>query len=189
MKKNQLKYKKGISVNMSFKSFIKDKLLTISLMLFGIATIEIFLIVYPFSNFLKIYIPVIIFGLYSISILIEYMYKKKYYNNIFKLLDELEEKYLITEVMPKTDFLERKMLKEILGQIDKSMLENVNKYKHLQEEYKEYIEMWIHEIKIPIATSYMIIENNKTDVTKNISEELEKVENYIEQDKFKRYSK
>ena len=61
------------------------------------------------------------------------------------------------------------------------MIENVNKYKFLQEDYKEYIEMWIHEIKIPIATSKMIVENNKNETTKSIDEELDKVENYIEQ--------
>ena len=32
------------------------------------------------------------------------------------------------------------------------MIENVNTYKYLQEEYKEYIEMWIHEVKTPIAS-------------------------------------
>lgn len=48
----------------------------------------------------------------------------------------------------------------------KSMLENVNTYKRLQEDYKEYIELWIHEIKIPIATSKLIIENNKNEITK-----------------------
>lgn len=61
------------------------------------------------------------------------------------------------------------------------MIENVNKYKYLQEDYKEYIELWIHEIKIPLATSKMIIENNKSKVTENIDEELDKIENYIEQ--------
>ena len=61
------------------------------------------------------------------------------------------------------------------------MLENVNYYKNIQEEYKEYIELWIHEVKIPIAASKMIIENNKNSVTKSIDEELDKVENYIEQ--------
>ena len=49
------------------------------------------------------------------------------------------------------------------------------------EDYKDYIELWIHEIKIPIATSKMVIENNKNEVTKSINEELDKVENYIEQ--------
>lgn len=49
------------------------------------------------------------------------------------------------------------------------------------EDYKEYIELWIHEIKLPIAASKMIIQNNKNEVTKSIDEELDKVENYIEQ--------
>ena len=68
-----------------------------------------------------------------------------------------------------------------MEEVNKSMLENVNQYKYLQEDYKEYIEMWIHEIKIPIATSKMIVENNKNEITKSIDEELDKVENYIEQ--------
>ena len=61
------------------------------------------------------------------------------------------------------------------------MLENVNKYKNLQEDYKEYIELWIHEVKIPIAASKLIIGNNKNEITKSIDEELDKVENYTEQ--------
>jgi len=97
------------------------------------------------------------------------------------MLEELEEKYLITEIIKSPNFIEGKLLKELLNEIDKSMLENVNKYKYLQEEYKEYIELWIHEIKLPITTSKMIIENNKTEITKSIDEELNKVENYIEQ--------
>ncbi|MCI8482486.1 MAG: HAMP domain-containing histidine kinase, partial [Clostridia bacterium] len=64
------------------------------------------------------------------------------------------------------------------------MVENVNYYKYLGEDYKDYIELWIHEIKIPIATSKMIIENNKNEVTKSIKEEIEKIENYIEQTLF-----
>ena len=83
--------------------------------------------------------------------------------------------------MPKGDFLDAKINKDNILEIGKSMLENVNKYKYLQEDYKEYIELWIHEIKIPIATSKMIVENNKSEVTKSIDEELDKIENYIEQ--------
>ena len=136
---------------MKFSLFLKDKILQISLIIFGIATIEIFLLAYPFGNFIKIYIPIIITCLYFMSIIIEYLRKRKYYTNIYKLLNELEEKYLITEIIKSPDFIEGDILKEILEQVDKSMLENVNKYKYLTEDYKEYIEMWIHEIKIPIA--------------------------------------
>lgn len=166
---------------MNFKGFIKEKLLTISLLIFALITIEIFLMAYPVGNFIKIYIPIIVIVSYSIGLFCEYFSKKRYYQNLQNMLDELEEKYLITEIIKTPDFIEGKILKDTLEQIDKSMNENVNKYKYLQEDYKEYIELWIHEIKIPIAASKMVIENNKNSVTKSIDEELEKVENYIEQ--------
>ena len=166
---------------MNFKLFFKEKVITILLLLFGIITIEIFLMAYNVGMFIKIYIPLIIMGLYMISIIIEYFKRKKFYNNLLNMLEELDEKYLITEIIKTPNFLEGQIFKNSLEQIDKSMLENVNKYKYMTEDYKEYIELWIHEIKIPIATSKMVIENNKNAITKSIDEELDKVENYIEQ--------
>ncbi len=166
---------------MNFRNFIKDKIISIALLLFGIFTIEIFLITYPVGNFIKLYIPIIIIILYLIALVIEYLNKKSFYFNLLNTLNELDEKYLITEIINSPNFTEGKILKETLEQINKAMLENVNKYKYIQEDYKDYIELWIHEIKIPIATSKMIIENNKNTFTRNIDEELDKVENYIEQ--------
>ena len=166
---------------MDFKLFFKEKAITILLLLFGIITIEIFLMAYNVGIFIKIYIPLIIMGLYMISIIIEYFKRKKFYDNLLKMLEELDEKYLITEIIKTPNFLEGQIFKNSLEQIDKSTLENVNKYKYMTEDYKEYIELWIHEIKIPISASKMVIENNKNAITKSIDEELEKVENYIEQ--------
>ena len=166
---------------MNFKLFFKEKVITILLLLFGIITIEIFLMAYNVGMFIKIYIPLIIMGLYMISIIIEYFKRKKFYDNLLKMLEELDEKYLITEIIKTPNFLEGQIFKNSLEQIDKSMLENVNKYKYMTEDYKEYIELWIHEIKIPISASKMVIENNKNAITKSIDEELDKVENYIEQ--------
>ena len=166
---------------MSLKNFIKEKILLISLLILALVTIEIFLIAYDVHNFIKIYIIVFPLLLISISLSIEYYNKKTFYNKLEKNLQDLNEKYLISEIIETTNFIEGKILKEVIQDVDKSMIENVNKYKKIQEEYKEYIELWIHEIKIPIATSKMIIENNKSEAGRSIDEELDKVEDYIEQ--------
>ena len=100
---------------MKLKDFLKDKLLTIILLSFGLITIEILLIIYPVGNFIKIYIPSIILGLYLLSIIIEYLHKRKFYNNMHFILAELEEKYLINELIKQPNFLEGKILKDILG--------------------------------------------------------------------------
>lgn len=136
---------------MNFRNFIKDKILLTVLIIFGICTIEIFLIPYKFTLFVKLYIPIVILFLYLIGIMIEYFIKRNFYNNTREILNQLEEKYLITEIIRTPDFAEGKILKEMLEEIDKSMIENVNKYKYMGEDYKEYIELWIHEVKLPIA--------------------------------------
>ncbi len=166
---------------MNLKDFLKDKFVSIALLLLAVLTIEIFLMIYPFGTFIKWYIPVVIFTCFFLELLIEYGTKKRFYDKFSDTLSELEEAYLVTEIIKTPNFLEGKMLKNYLEQIDKSMYENVNQYKYLTEDYKEYIELWIHEIKLPIAASKMVIENNKNPITKSIDEELDKLENYVEQ--------
>lgn len=61
------------------------------------------------------------------------------------------------------------------------MNDEVSKLKIASNEYREYIETWVHEIKTPISVSKLIIENNESEVTSSIDEELDKIENYIEQ--------
>ena len=166
---------------MKFKDFIKDKILLIVSVILALISIEILLLAYNIGIIVKIYIATIIIVVVFISILIEYKRKQHFYNQLKANMDELNEKYLISEIIKTPSFIEGKILKETIQDTGKSMLENVNYYKNIQEEYKEYIELWIHEVKIPIAVSKMIIENHKNEITKSIDEELDKVENYTEQ--------
>lgn len=166
---------------MKFRDFIKDKILLIVTVILALISIEILLLAYNIGIIAQIYIAIIIILVVGISIFVEYKNKQHFYNQLKTNMDELNEKYLISEIIKTPNFIEGKILKETIQDTGKSMLENVNYYKNIQEEYKEYIELWIHEVKIPIAASKMIIENNKNSVTKSIDEELDKVENHIEQ--------
>lgn len=166
---------------MKLSDFFKDKIFNISILSFALITVEIFLCIYNFGILIKIYTVVSILGAYFIGLIVEYFSKKTYYEELQEKLRELDQKYLIVELLKEANFLEGDILKEVLQESNKSMLENVNYYKYLQEEYKDYIELWIHEVKIPIATSKLIIENNKNKVTQSIEEEIDKIDNYIEQ--------
>lgn len=166
---------------MRFKEYLKDKIIYISLLVFAVITIEILLIPYDMQIFIKIYVAVAIIADFLIGFLVEYYSKKNYYDTVKSRIRELQEEYLIMEVLPKADFTEANILEDAIRDIGKSMLENVNKYKYLQEDYKDFIELWIHEIKIPIAASKMIVENNKNEITESINEELDKIDNYTEQ--------
>lgn len=117
----------------------------------------------------------------------DYIIKSKYYKKVYENLDSLDKKYLISEIISEGDFLESKIFYDIVTQTNKSMNDEIGKLISDKQEYKEYIEMWIHEVKTPIAAIKLIIDNNKSSVTSNILKEMEKVENYIDQSLF--YSK
>lgn len=111
----------------------------------------------------------------------EYFSKNKYYSEILKNLENLDKKYLISEIMEEPSFLEGKILYEIVSQSNKAMNDQVSSFNISSREYKEYIELWVHEIKTPISACKLLVENNNSKVTMSIDEELDRVENYIEQ--------
>ena len=166
---------------MKFKDFIKEKMILIIGTILALVSVEILLLAYNISILIRLYCAFIVVFVVALAILIEYKKKKVYYDQLIKNMEDLREKYLISEIIKTPNFIEGKILKDILQDTGKSMIENVNYYKNIQEDYKEYIEMWIHEVKIPIAASKLIIENHKNEITKSIDEELDKVENYTEQ--------
>ena len=117
---------------MSFKDFIKDKVLLIVAVLLALISIEILLLAYNIGILIRIYIAIIIILVVSVSIFIEYKRKKNFYNQLISNMEELNEKYLISEIIKTPNFTEGKILKEILQDISSSMIENVNYYKNIR---------------------------------------------------------
>ena len=166
---------------MSFLNFLKEKVSYLVSIIFLQITIAIFLMPYNVNKVIIMYIIFVPIIITMLMIFLEYNKKKNFYNSVDSKLSELNEKYLLSEVIDVPSFLEAEKLEEYVRDLGRSMIENVNKYKFSQKEYKEYIEMWIHEIKIPISVVKLIIENNRNEVTKSIEEEIDKIENFIEQ--------
>lgn len=111
----------------------------------------------------------------------DYFNRKKYYDNLFKNLDGLDKKYFIAEILESGDFIESNIIYSVLEECTKSMKDEVVDLKRNINDYKEYIETWVHEIKTPIASARLILENDEGYINKSVLEEIEKVEGFIEQ--------
>ena len=166
---------------MKLSEYIKDKINYILALAIYIIIISTYLkaISLTYSTiFIVIFITLTFFVL---AFLISYYKTSKYLKNIEKTMDKLPEKYLITEIWQKPRGAEKLAYYKILKRANKSMLENVTDIKEKQKDYKEYIESWVHEIKIPITSAKLLCENNKTVITNKIDEDIGEVNNYVEQ--------
>ncbi|MBU3216772.1 sensor histidine kinase [Clostridium estertheticum] len=146
-----------------------------------------FIIVFAFIYFVdeNLGIIFIIFFIWFVPLLtymlIDYLRYKKYFNNLKSIINNLDQKYLLPEVVKEAEFVVGAEINNILKELGRDMNEHVKYYRNIKEEYKEYIEMWVHEIKTPIASSKLLMENNITETTRIINNQMNRIENFVEQ--------
>ncbi len=117
---------------MKYKDFLKDRWKTILLIIFAILEVETILLIYEINFKIRIFIGLIILISYFLGTFLEYHKKKSFYDDTIGKLDKLEEKYLISEMINLPEGIEEKLLLEILQETDKSMIDRINKYKHIR---------------------------------------------------------
>ena len=166
---------------MSLKAYLKDRFL------FLLINIILFIMICAMMQLINMstIIIILIFCIWFLPLLsfifVEFMKSKSFYDELNSVMDSLDQKYLLSEIMKEPEYIEGKMIYYLLKQANKDMHEHVNKYRDMQSEYREYIETWVHEVKTPIASTRLMIDNNQNEITKNIGYEVKKIEAYIEQ--------
>ncbi len=164
---------------MKLKEYIKDNIVNITIYFVTLIILFLFFRVLKLSSeaLISTYMMLILSGL--LIFLYNYGRKKLFFDNFTKQLEQLDKKYIITEMIEKPNFLEGKILYHSLYEINKTMNEEIKKYRISLEELKEYIEMWVHEVKIPVS-SILLMAYKKDDIAK-VVEPTKRIENFVEQ--------
>ena len=165
---------------MKFGNYLKDKIISILIYLTFVIIIFLLLIAFKTNSSLNIAIISLLIAFEIINLLYDYFRKKNFYDTLKYNLDNLNKKFLISEMIKNPNFIEGQILYNALYDITKSMNEHINKYKFGLENFKEYIELWIHEVKTPLSGGLLMLHNNsKSD--KKMGEVLNKINGYVEQ--------
>ena len=166
---------------MSIIIFIKERMLflMVNLIMFLLIGILMKVVEVPINIIFILFL--IWFGPLITYMFLEFIKYNRYLKNLTHTIDGLDKKYLLSEVINEPRFQEERIINEVLKECNKSMHENVKHYKDEQIEYREYIETWVHEIKTPIASAKLILENDDSNLSSRINYEMKRVEGFIEQ--------
>jgi hypothetical protein len=106
-----------------------------------------------------------------------FLRKKSYYDKLEGSLEQLDKKYLVCEMTENPDFLDGRILQNTLSETGKSMCEQIAKYRQENTEFREYIELWVHEVKLPVASLQLMCHNDKNT---SYTEKIGQIDSYIE---------
>lgn len=166
---------------MSGKNYVKDH--GMALVIWGLEVVILESILWMFY----VRIPVQIFA-FSVQLLAAFLVlywdfsrKKGFYREMEEKLNTLEEKYLLMEMMRQPEFLEGALFYEAMIQMEKSMNDEIYGQIRKNNEFKQYIETWVHEIKLPIASMRLLLKDYRGGSARTLKEQLARTESYVEQ--------
>ena len=162
---------------MRFSTYLKDRLPAIIIFMVSWLMSVIFLNAYHVITEALVVLSVVLWAGAVSAFLWDYFRKKQFYDKLQNCIDELDQKYLISEMITPPDFLEGRILADTLQECDHSMCDNVALHRRESAEFREYIEMWVHEVKLPVASLQLMCHN---DGNSKYSEQLKRIDDYIE---------
>lgn len=162
----------------SFIEFLEEKFFEILFQIFFLALVIFLLFLFGVHG-LYILLTSLLFITMQISFQV-FLYNRKVKENkcIIDLVDNLNECYYISEIIQKPKELQNQAYYYALKKACKSMNDKIEKLQEEQLEYKEYIESFAHEIKIPIGALSLTFDNSKN---YKLKKETDKILHLVEQ--------
>lgn len=109
---------------------------------------------------------------------VSFFVEKSRIKRLEKLIEELPEKYLLGEVLPApVNVLERQYF-QIMQVVSQSAVGVAEEAGREKEEYCDYVERWIHEIKTPLTACSLILANGGD--SRKLKREIRRADNLTE---------
>lgn len=166
---------------MSGKLYLKNQIPAILVNLMSMLALALFLLAGGNQFQTVVFIFMSWFVILTTYLSAVYYVRKRYLNQLLDMAEQLEERYLIPEIMKIPEKAEEQVFYQIMKMAEKSMLEKISIIQNARKEYKEYIEQWVHEVKTPITAMKLLCENNRSPFAREILAELENINQYTEQ--------
>lgn len=165
---------------MKFLDYCKDKVLSLLLFFLYFFLLLFFFSAFKISFYLYFYFVVFSLLFYSIVFFYEYIRRYSFYQHLEKQLEQLDKKYLVSELLTKPQFLEGEIVCETLYQTSKAMEEYLVEYRNRLDDFREYLELWIHEMKIPLSNIHFFLHNYDVIPKEKLSLQLIRLEDEVE---------
>lgn len=174
---------------MNFWAYLKDKCLLLILHLVCMGCLGLFLRWTGYGNANIVIILAFWILILSVWLAVIYFGRKKYFHETERILEEIDKRYLLGELLPGSFRLEDRLYREMIRRSNKSVIERIRQIEASQQEYREYIENWVHEVKAPITSISLLCENGRNGIQNGIAEketlrsislENQRIENYVD---------
>src|SRR5699024_9056753 len=135
----------------------------------------------PFKEI--VYTNIVCFVIAVLYIMIGYYYRRNFHKEIKDLIDSNQQE--IIAIMPKAQNYEQEIFLTLLKKVYQNQTNQLGILNNQKRGQQEFFMSWIHEVKLPITASRLLMQNSKNKTTEYLidkfEDELHKIDEYVEQ--------
>lgn len=163
---------------MRFRDHISEKAITLCFAVIGMILMAVFLATAGLQPHEMILIELSAVLIISGWLISGWLISRRRIKRLEKLVDEVKEKYLIGELLPRPSNTVERIYFEAMKVISRAAVDRVEAVQREKNEYQDYLESWVHELKTPLTACSLILDNDG-DVRK-MRREIKRMDNLTE---------
>ena len=165
---------------MTLREFLSDRLGRIALWLVCIALAALFLFAAGTQPGVLALLMLALFLVFVTVQAADFLRQRARLLELEAILEGLDRKYLFAECVPPPKSLYERRLFDLTRRAGRAMAGAVSDAQAQQREYREYVEQWVHEIKVPITAARLICRDLDGETRRKLTAELAQIEAHIE---------
>lgn len=163
------------------RAYLRDKApVIIAFLLFG-AFMTLMLVVLKVVPDAIVLLDVLLAILLGIVLAVDYMRRSRFWNALEDASESVEKIEHFNDLSDDPSFLDGVVAREVLDNLVKCSESEIADLQLDHRSNEQYIEQWVHEVKTPIATSGLILNQMHGPDADALRREMERIERLVEQ--------
>lgn len=119
--------------------------------------------------------------MFSLCLAISYRRNARYFQELLATAKQVQQPHELPELLPKTRSLETRATQEALELVSRTASDQVISLKSDNDVFKQFVNLWIHEVKTPIAASKLTLARMHGPDADTLTKELSSISRLVEQ--------
>lgn len=165
---------------MTFGEFLMDRLGRFLFWLLCTAAAALFLAATGTQTGVILLLLLALLPVFAAAQLKDFLRQRAELRELEAVLEGLDQKYLFAECAPPPRDLFARRLFRLTQRAGRAMISAVSDARTAQQEYREYVESWVHEIKSPITAAKLLCRKADGETRRKLTLELARIEAHVE---------
>lgn len=162
-------------------AFLRDKLLIIIAALAIIAFSTLVLWILRVSTDAIILIDGLQLTALVLILVIEYLRRARFYRKLALMVENLDKASHLLDLIDEPAFIEGALVCQASCAVARLANDELTELKAQSTESSDYTELWVHEVKTPLAAMRLVVDKMHGDDAKKLKYELERIERLVNQ--------